>query len=155
MEVIPSNISIERISESDLPIVKSMLEELYLELGEEKESITYLTTQLIADLLSEGKTSILKATLDREIIGILTLTESQAIYSGGKFGSIDEMYVKPGFRSRSVGELLVKTASEIGKAKGWNRIDVTGPTDENPQTVNFYKRNGFVFTGPKLKRILA
>jgi GNAT superfamily N-acetyltransferase len=88
-------------------------------------------------------------------IGIVTLVESFAIYAGGNYGVIDEMYVVPEHRSQGVGKLLIKAAKEYGRQKGWFRIDVTAPTEERWQrTVKFYEREGFVFTGPKLKFVL-
>ncbi len=103
-------------------------------------------------ILSNRKTQVLKACLDSHgIIGILTLTESQAIYAGGYYGVIDEMYVDPEFRSKDVGKKLVQQAKDPATEKGWKRIDVTAPTDGNVRTIRFYEKNGFVFTGPKLK----
>lgn len=65
---------------------------------------------------------------------------------------IDEMYVLPEYRSQNAGGLLVEKAKEIGKERGWKRIDVTAPTEERwKRTVSFYEKCGFVFTGPKLK----
>lgn len=143
---------ISEIQNNDIPKVKELLEELYFELGEEKESIAFLTENLILELVQNGRTTILKATdLQDEIIGILTLTESQAIYCGGFLGTIDEMFVVQNFRNQKVGEKLLNKAKEIAEEKGWKRLDVTAPTDEDEATVNFYKKNGFVFTGPKLK----
>ncbi|HEX9148419.1 MAG TPA: GNAT family N-acetyltransferase, partial [Thermoanaerobaculia bacterium] len=38
-----------------------------------------------------------------EPVGVLTLTESFAIYAGGRYGVIDELYVAPGHRSSGIG----------------------------------------------------
>jgi GNAT superfamily N-acetyltransferase len=65
------------------------------------------------------------------------------------------MYIKPGFRSNNIGSQIITDIKHIGKEKAWTRIDVTAPTEERwVRTVDFYKRCGFVFTGPKLKLIL-
>ncbi len=86
---------------------------------------------------------------------MLTLSMAFAIYANGEYGVIDEMYVDPRYRSAGVGALLVQSAAEIGKRKGWNRIDVTAPESERwDRTRHFYEKLGFVFTGPKLKLLL-
>jgi GNAT superfamily N-acetyltransferase len=87
-----------------------------------------------------------------EHVGVLTLVEAFAIYAGGNYGVIDEMYVSPEYRSQGVGKMLLAAAKEFGRAKGWLRIDVTAPPEEEwRRTVKFYEREGFVFTGPKLR----
>lgn len=146
------DVQIDFASDADISVIKDKLAKLYLELGEEKESIQFLTEALISRVLSNGKTLVLKARVaPNGVLGILTLTESQAIYAGGFYGVIDEMYVDPEFRSKEIGKKLVQKSIEIAKERGWKRIDVTAPTDGNKRTVRFYEKNGFVFTGPKLK----
>lgn len=136
----------------DLGTIKALLEKLYTELGEEKESLSFLDEELISSLIANNRTLIYKAIMDKKIVGMIVITESQAVYSGGYFGSIDEMYVEKEYRNQNVGERLIEKAVEIAKKKKWNRIDVTTPTDSNPATLNFYMKSNFMFTGHKLKR---
>lgn len=139
-------------TEKDINVILLMMEKLYLELGEEKESLDFLNKKLVEEILQSGKTIILKAvTNSMEICGMLTLTESQAIYAGGKYGTIDEMYVPKVHRELNVGKKLIDKAKEIGLKKNWQRIDVTAPTENNERAVSFYEKKGFSFTGPKLK----
>lgn len=143
---------IKNASPDETKKVKQFLANLYLELGEEQESLEFLTDELIISMVNNGSTKIFLAEDNDGIIGLLTLTESQAIYAGGKYGVIDEMYVIPEYRSKQVGALLVNKAKEIAQEKNWKRIDVTAPTEERwKRTVAFYEKCGFVFTGPKLK----
>jgi len=146
------HIDIELAEKPDIPAIKRMIEQLYLELGEEKESIEFLDEQLISKLIKNGRTLILKAIFEsQEIIGMLSLSESQAIYAGGHYGVIDEMYITPSYRSMNVGKKLIEKAKEIAIEKKWKRIDVTAPTSRNERTSKFYNNNGFIFTGPKMK----
>jgi GNAT superfamily N-acetyltransferase len=86
------------------------------------------------------------------IIGISTLVETFAIYAGGCYGVIDEMYVDPGYRSRGVGKELIDAVKNFGLEKKWLRIDVTAPPEEEwKRTIAFYEKQGFVFTGPKMR----
>lgn len=139
------------ISKSE--VIMQLLKELYIELGEEKESIAFLSVQLVQDVLRTKQTqAYLIYNHNLEEIGVLTLTESQAFYAGGKYGVIDEMYIKPGYRSNNLGSQIMLQIQDIARQQGWKRIDVTAPTEERWQrTVEFYKKNGFEFTGPKLK----
>ena len=86
------------------------------------------------------------------VVGVTTVMESFAIYAGGNYGIIDEMYVVPGQRSRGTGKLLIEAVKELGRRKGWLRIDVTTPPEDRwKRTVKFYEEQGFVFTGPKMR----
>ena len=96
--------------------------------------------------------AFLAKTEDGRVVGISTLVETFAIYAGGCYGVIDEMYVDPKFRSAGVGKMLIDAVKSLGREKNWLRIDVTAPPEEEwKRTVRFYERQGFVFTGPKLR----
>jgi GNAT superfamily N-acetyltransferase len=144
---------IDRMSNDELDPAIQLLKALYLELGEEKESVEYLDKNLIAKIIDTGITEIyLVKDIRQKVIGIMTLTEGQSIYAGGKYGLLDEMYVRPEFRSDNIGTEMVEKMKRIGLQKKWKRIDVTAPTEERwKRTVAFYERSGFLFTGPKLK----
>ncbi len=147
---------IKKIDQDDISDVINLLKELYIELGEERESVEFLNEALINQLLSNGKTMIYKAVNSQNrTIGIISITESQSIYSGGDYGSIDEMYIEPEYRNQQIGQLLVNQAKRIAAYRKWTRIEVTAPTDNNERAINFYEKNGFVFTGPKMKFILG
>lgn len=150
------NIQIEEIKKDEYQIVIQLLTELYKELGEEEESVKLLDTELIKKITDSGITEIYLARTDQsEIVGIMTISECQSIYAGGNYGLLDEMYIKPEMRSKKIGAAMIDKLKEIGKAKKWNRIDVTAPTEERwKRTITFYERSGFVFTGPKMKLIL-
>lgn len=132
--------------------VLELLEALYLELGEEAGSVAFLNEKLIEDLVKSGQTEIYLATKNKKIIGILTLTESQSAYAGGKYGSIDEMYVVPELRSTGIGKMMVEKTIALAKERKWKRIDLTTPTDSDwDRTILFYQGCGFSYTGQKMK----
>lgn len=147
---------IEKATKHQISIVINLLKELYLELGDEAESIRFLDKEFIVKILNSGKTEIHLAKIDeQEVVGILTLTECQSIYAGGSYGLIDEMFIKPEFRSRNIGKALIQKIIIIGKQRNWKRIDVTAPVEDKwKRTVDFYRKCGFKFTGPKLKFVL-
>lgn len=152
-------ISIRLAEPRDMPTVIAMVAELLTELGEEGEDVDLLPFEQLSVgwLLGDGThIAYLAETSTGQLIGILTLTESFAIYANGRYGIINEMYVLPDHRSSAVGTKLIDAAINHAKAKGWQRIEVTAP--ESPRwnrTRAFYEQRGFTFTGPKLKLLFG
>ena len=90
--------------------------------------------------------------LNQNPIGLITISESFAVYNGGDFGVITELYVDKNNRSKGLGELLLKSAYKFAKTMGWKKIEVGAPdTEEWPRTLEFYNRNGFKTKGTKLR----
>jgi GNAT superfamily N-acetyltransferase len=96
--------------------------------------------------------ALLAESTDGDAVGVLTLNECCAIYAGGRFGEISELFVQPAFRSQGVGESLIRAAVDFGKSRGWKRLEVCAPpVPEWKRTVAFYRRTGFTQLGPRLK----
>ena len=93
---------------------------------------------------------------DKQIVGILTLNESAAIYAAGRFGEIMEIYILPELRSEGIGARLISEAKLFGKEKGWPYLEVGAPAQPKwQQTYDFYIREGFREIGPRLELPLA
>lgn len=150
---------IERASPADLPQVVRLVERLLVELHDGGDEFSGLDlARTLSDMAERGDRflALLAREDDGEAIGVLTLTETFAIYAGGRYGVIDELYVDPAHRSTGVGRDLLDAAAAIGRERGWRRMDVTAPPgDAWRRTVAFYEKNGFVFTGPKLRRAIG
>jgi GNAT superfamily N-acetyltransferase len=151
-------VKVEQLGWDESEVVFDWVMRLLTELGEEGDEVGDLNKP---KLLREWKDAgdrfhvFVAKDEDNAIQGILTLTQSFAIYANGNYGIIDEMYVSPAFRSAGIGALLIKAAVDYGRGKGWARIDVTAPeSDRWSRTRQFYEKEGFVFTGPKLKILL-
>ncbi len=83
------------------------------------------------------------------------LGECAAVYAGGVFGVITELYVVPEHRSEGVAPPLIEAAREFGKTRGWTHVEVTAPPlPKWRRTVDFYLREGFTEIGVRLKRSL-
>ncbi len=132
---------------------------LLTELGEEGDEVGVLNKpKLLQEWKNAGDRYHVFVVKDEHnsIRGILTLAQCFAIYANGNYGIIDEMYVAPEVRSAGIGALLIKAAVDFGRANGWARIDVTAPeSDRWTRTRKFYEKEGFIFTGPKLKILLT
>ncbi|MFT4064719.1 GNAT family N-acetyltransferase [Paraburkholderia sp.] len=85
-------------------------------------------------------------------VGVLLMTEGIAIYAGGAFGQITELYVRPEYRSGGVAAALVGEAVKFGRERGWKRLDVGAPRQPRwSRTLAFYLSAGFVEVGPRLR----
>lgn len=84
--------------------------------------------------------------------GLVTISEAFAIYNGGDFGVITELYVDRNSRSGGIGKLLLESVFDFSNSMNWTKVEVGAPNAEEwPRTIEFYKRNGFKQKGPKLR----
>jgi len=151
---------IETAQRHEIDIVLALVQELLAELGTEGEEFAHIDREkLLTDAERNLDSGRFLALLAKEesgtAVGVLTLSRSFALYAGGEYGTIDEMYVRPAYRCRGIGGSLVDAAVAEARARRWFRLDVTGPENESAErAVEFYKHRGFEFTGPKLRRLL-
>jgi GNAT superfamily N-acetyltransferase len=130
-------------------LTHELLTELYPELGYQRDRCIETARKLLAG--SEGVWSFLATTPDGSDVGVVMLNECAAIYAGGRFGEISELYVASDFRSKGVGALLIEAAVALGRERGWPDIEVGAPSIPAWQrTVDFYLRHGFEEVGPRL-----
>ena len=171
----------------DTGTVLALIEALLAELGDEGQEFAQIDrVKLEGDLQQASLSGRFLALLARDAsgtaIGVLTLSTSFAVYAGGEYGVIDEMYVAPEWRGGGVGGRLVEAAMRVAQERRWFRLDVTGPggaSDENgglaggagappapgattapcgavlPEAaLRFYRRLGFEPTGQKLRLLI-
>ncbi len=128
-----------------------LLSELCPALPESKSESDYIAVS--ENILDDAQSvwAFLLFSKTGEAIGFLTLNECTAIYAGGHFGEISELYVDSECRSRGAGRQLLSSAVEFGKKRGWKGIEVCAPSIPKWQrTFDFYVRNGFSESGPRL-----
>ena len=107
-----------------------------------------LAEKLCKQFLEQGKYSIVAAFDNDHIVGFGALCESHSLYAEGTFGIIQEFYVLPEYRSKSIGKELLESIIGYAKSKLWVRLELcTPPIPEFDRTVSFYKENGFEITG--------
>ena len=120
--------------------------------GSDREHLAAVTR----DLLADGTVAAWLA-LDAEErpVGLITVNECAAIYAGGRFGEICELYVDPAYRSSGLGRRLVEAVCDFARERNWPRLEVGAPGLPRWQrTVDFYRGCGFVEVGPRLKLVL-
>lgn len=140
------------------PVVFGLIHQLLRELGEEGDEAGHLDEASLEEAWRARRDqhfAFLALEKDASGIGVVTVAESFAVYAGGAYGIINEMYVAPRYRSAGVGARLIEAVKTFGRARGWRRVDVTAPESARwTRTRRFYERLGFVFAGPKLKLLL-
>jgi len=116
-----------------------------------------LAEKLCDKFISNGHYSVLAAFDGGQIIGFGALCESHSLYAEGTFGILQEFYVLPEYRSKSVGKELLIEIVEFSRTKKWVRLELcTPPVPEFERTVAFYKDNGFEITGGyKMKYVIT
>ena len=130
-------------------LIFELLDELFPELGYQREVCIATAKALLASGVNVW--SFLATRSDERDIGVVTLNECSAIYAGGQFGEISELYVAPDYRSIGVGARHIGAAAEFGRERGWPDLEVGAPSVPAWQrTVDFYLRNGFEEVGPRL-----
>ena len=152
-----ADIEIKRATFEDREMIFDLVWDLLCELGEEAADLNRLRWKEIQRAWMDHRNDVhvFIATKDGAPIGVVTLAETFAIFANGALGVINEMYVVPEERSQGIGQRLLEAASRFGQSKGWKRLDVTMPESERfARTRQFYERESFQFTGPKLKRTL-
>lgn len=135
-------------------LVIKLLREIHHEIFSEKSEQDLIA--ITADLLKNNKVIAFIAKNEQaKAVGIITLHESAAIYAGGSFGELSELFVEREYRSGTVGHGLLNSCVQYGREQGWKRLEV-GLPDANQwtRTHEFLKSCGFVESGQKLKLVL-
>ena len=138
---------------TDATLVAPMIAALLQELAPGYQpDLTGLTATSAKVLMMEAVTGLI-AYCDSDPVALMMLNECAAIYAGGAFGEVTELYVRPDLRSQGLAALLIGQALKIGREKGWARLEVGAPNQPDwARTLQFYLREGFTEIGPRLKR---
>lgn len=109
------------------------------------------------DFLGHGGYAAYLAERQGQSVGFVTLSETRALYAGGVFGIVTELYVHPELRSQGIGECLLEAARSHARQAGWVRLEVTTPPlPEFERALGFYRAHGFeIAGGRKLKSVLT
>ena len=128
-----------------------LIDELAAGAGPDRKTMEAATRQVLA---MKGVTSIV-ATEGATPVGVIMLNECAAIYAGGLFGEISELYVSKEHRSKGIAAQLVDAAKAYAKEHGWKRLEVGAPPQPVwDRTLQFYLREGFAEVGPRLRKLL-
>lgn len=143
---------------SDIDGVGIAVEELLLELGG-KPPFAVTLRDTIRELIDDpGLGALLVAeSVDGSIVGFLGASWQTAVRIPGRYGLIQELWVRPDWRSREVGAGLLAALSALARDRGVTRIEVGLPSErfaELDATTAFYARNGFEPIGTRMRSLL-
>jgi branched-chain amino acid aminotransferase len=141
----------------DVAAAAAGIAELLVELGGEGPSSVALeeaTRKLIED---PGAGALLVAEAEGRLVGVLAASWQFAVHVPGHYGTIQDLWVHPEWRSRAIGRDLMEAFFAVARRHGAKRVEVGLPRDDFPNlraTEAFYLGNGFVSLGPRMRRVL-
>lgn len=155
------SIHIHRAQPADAPVITGMagelLEEIMAAVGAPVFTFDRAGTESRAQIwLTDGTYAVFLARQDDggPTAGFLALYESRALYAGGTFGTIPELYVRPAFRSRGIGAALLAEARRFAESRRWARLEVTTPPlPQFERTLAFYERHRFSVSGGRKMKL--
>lgn len=89
------------------------------------------------------------------VLGYLGLNDRYAIYSGGAFRQVTELFVTPEYRRRGIASALM-TLAEAEARKVGSVVELGAPSlSGHDDAHQFYRARGYRVVGPRMVRDLA
>ena len=146
------DILIRQATQNDSCKVAEAVQSLLRELGGTEGPRLSQLTETARLVLQDQRVNGFIAEEHETVLGVLLLNQCTAIYAGGHFGEISELFVNPRFRSQGIAKRLVEAAMEFGRSQGWSRLEVGAPKQPDwERSLVFYLRSGFDVVGPRLR----
>lgn len=152
------NINFREATFKDSEIIGSLVFELTSEISELTNAQHFdidlnSTIQRCFELIRDGHYSAIIGECENIPVAVVTITETYALYAGGKIGVIQEFYVSPKFRASGFGSMLIEQVQNYGKQQNWSCIELcTPPLPEFERTLRFYQKNGLIPVGGRKMR---
>jgi GNAT superfamily N-acetyltransferase len=150
---------VRKAEAGDVPAVAAAVAELLVELsgrGQAAAELEEATLRLVGDR-GAGALLVAEAGGEDGIVGVLAASWQHAIHVPGRYGTIQDLWVRQAWRSRAVGRGLLTAFFELAREEGAGRVEVGLPREsfENlGATEAFYLANGFEHLGPRMRRKL-
>ena len=141
----------------DVPALVAGVVELLMEIGGKpapSEQLEDAAHGLIDDPLAGV---VLVAECGGEIVGVLGVSWQSAIRIPGRYGVIQELWVKRAFRHKEIGADMVSALAELAREQGIGRLEVGLPSERygnQAATESFYETHDFKGVGLRMKRLL-
>ena len=134
------------------------ISELLVELGGTPASTTALEETARALIDDRDAGALLVAERGGELVGVLGVSWQIAVRIPGRYGLIQELWVHPSWRGRTIGGDLLLAGFESARQRGIARIEVGLPSERFAHlgaTEAFYVNNGFTAIGTRMRRLLS
>jgi GNAT superfamily N-acetyltransferase len=148
---------IREATHKDVPAVVTGVRELLVELGGKPLATPVLAETAHALIDDDSAGVVLIAERKEELVGIIGVSWQVAMRIPGRYGVIQELWVKPEFRYMTIGADLVAALAEVARKQGVERIEVGLPSERYPAlsaTEAFYVNNGFTEIGMRMRRVV-
>jgi GNAT superfamily N-acetyltransferase len=144
----------------DLPAIAAAVGDLLTELGSSPPDTSEMVASARALLEDRHLGALLVAEADGAevpIVGVLGASYQLALHVPGRYALIQDLWVHPSWRGRSVGRELLDALFELAREQGMARAEVGLPRESFRgirATEEFYAGNGFEHLGARMRRIL-
>jgi len=152
-----ASFGIRRARPADAPPIAVAVCSLLLELGASPAPQPSLQRAARALIKDETAGALLVADADAAVVGLLGVSWQSALRIPGRYGLIQELWVHPDWRSRTVGGALVSALCRLARERGVARVEVGLPGERFTRltaTEAFYTANGFATIGTRMRRLL-
>jgi ribosomal protein S18 acetylase RimI-like enzyme len=137
------NLQIKKLEKSDIPHILAMIREF----AEQTNLVEYcqITEESLENSMF-GKNSFVQSLIvfaDEMPIAYAIFFPHFSSFKGQTGVYLEDIYIKPEFRSFGIGEKMIREIAKIGKAQNASRIDFQ-VLKSNEKGINFYKKLGAV-----------
>jgi GNAT superfamily N-acetyltransferase len=142
----------------DAAAIAGAVAELLVELGAAPPPEATMQDATRALLEDPDSGVLLVAEAGDELVGVLAVSWQTAIHVPGRYGLIQDIWVRATWRSRAIGAALIAALAEQARAKGIARLEVGLPKASfsgRGATEAFYRANGFEPLGPRMRWLSA
>lgn len=142
----------------DVPAAARAVGELLDELGGRRPAAAELEAEARALVEDPELGALLVAEAGGEVVGVLAASYLRAMHVPGRYAVIQDLWVHPSWRSRTIGADLLAGIAEIARERGMVRVEVGLPQETFAgvrATEAFYLGNGFVSLGIRMRRLLS
>jgi GNAT superfamily N-acetyltransferase len=157
-----TNFIIPKADIRDAGQIASLIVELYTELDLEnyEEANQQEIHRVARNLLQKDKivafVAVDENSTEQRAVAVVTLHHCAAIYAGGEFGEISELYVSGDYRSHQIGQKLLDAARDYALKNDWKRLELGAPAGSRwDNTFSFYQNYGFAAIGPRLRLLIT
>jgi GNAT superfamily N-acetyltransferase len=155
----PSGLRVREAASTDVAAVAAAVSELLVELsgGGPPPAELEDATRELAGNRGAGALLVAEAGGEDGIVGVLAASWQLAIHARGSYGTIQDLWVHPAWRSRAVGRELLAAFFKLAREEGAGRVEVGLPRESFEKigaTEAFYLANGFEHLGPRMRRKL-
>lgn len=141
----------------DVPAVAIAVRELLVELGA-APTLPAVLEEPARTLIDDSDAGVLLvADNGDEIVGVLGVSWQIAMRVPGRYGLIQELWVHPSWRGRTIGADLLVALFELARHRQVARLEVGLPSERFPHlaaTETFYLNNGFTTIGTRMRSLL-